>query len=129
MLKKRKLLAGLATALIITSACAVSASAYDLTATLGTKDTVKYSGTYTGRGGGTLYGSNDAQSAGVVRVLAKHKYLGVWTQDCSFDLAPGKESKVDTRKYATDHTWQLGLNPAGALRYGCMATGRLSVFK
>lgn len=129
MLKKRKLLAGLATALIITSACAVSASAVSLTVHLHASESAHYSAKADNYfGNGKMKGSNWSESAGSVKFIAKYQVGLIWRQGQNVELAPGGNLGVDgisINPYSKKTTWQMGLNPAGALQKGCTADGEL----
>lgn len=71
-----------------------------------------------------FYGDNSKDSAYSVYFLAKYKMGGVWYTDKSFLLGKGGSLDVTyTTVLSKERSWKLKLNPEGAGKYGCIATG------
>lgn len=71
-----------------------------------------------------FFGNNSSDSAYSVYFLAKYKYGGVWYTNKSCLVAKGSSlAGTYTDVLSAERNWKLTLNPEGAGKYGCIATG------
>ncbi len=114
-------------AVMLFSVCiGTTANAATVNAVLTTDMSIAYSGTLTGKQC-TYSGTNSASSKYMVYNIAKYKWGAVYVTDVTHEMKIGTSFSGDTTSYfSSSKTWKLALNPEGANKKDCSATGQIS---